>query len=397
MIKKIVNIVILLCLSIVIIAQTVEQDIYWKALNYLNNNNPDSALIVLNSKDNCYECNKLRADIYLDQNDVLNAINIYKKLTDNLDSESYFMLSVIYAGLGFADESVAYLEKYFEFKNPKFYSEILSYKEFEMINNTFAWKEFWNGTRYSKNELKLEEAEYFIKTENYNSALEILESINYSSKREYIYYLIATIYFNYENFSQASKYVDLSLKSNSNFIPALYLLRDIQSIYQTFELAKQTNERLMNLDPYNQDIICKHAELLLNLDKPIEAEKYIDMYLKYFPDNESANYLKSLILIDGEDYRKALINLNILIEQNPSNSDYFVKRADIYYKLESWRFASNDYSMALDINPNLDQVWYLYGMCQFNLNDEKKACHAWQKSANMKNRKAAKMLYKYCK
>jgi lipoprotein NlpI len=85
-----------------------------------------------------------------------------------------------------------------------------------------------------------------------------------------------------------------------------------------------------------------------------------------------------------------------MIEINPSNSDYFVERANIYYLLESWRFASNDYSMALDINPKLDEVWHHYGMCQYNLDNIESACNAWRRAAGMKNRDAVKMLFKEC-
>jgi TolA-binding protein len=52
--------------------------------------------------------------------------------------------------------------------------------------------------------------------------------------------------------------------------------------------------------------------------------------------------------------------------------------------------------MALDITPFQPEVYYKMGVCQFNLNNKEKACHSWKKAANMKNRDAAEMLFKYC-
>lgn len=257
-------------------------------------------------------------------------------------------------------------------------------------------KSFGAKTGIPKNALKLEEAEYLIKTNKTNEALVILEDLNYSSKEEYVNYQIASIYFGYDNMNKAKEYIELSLNSDVLFIPALKLKRAISLIEEEFDIALDINTRLLNLDAFNSENLLLQADILLKSGSSSEAEKLINNYLEIFPNDEQANHLKTQILSGREDYRQALINLNLLVEQNPSKIEYFIERADIYYKLESWQFAANDYSMALDIDPKLENVWYRYGMCHHYLDFNKKACRAWQKAANLKSRDAAKMLYQYC-
>ncbi len=396
MIKRFINIIILFLVSSVMMAQTLEQDIYWRALNYSDNNQKQLAWELLKTQPDCLECTKLAADICYNNDDSFEAIKLYKEIVRYEPSFAYFMLSVVYAGMGFTEESIAYLTKHFESSNPKYYSEILSYDEFDEISNSQEWKEFWSEDRYSEYDLKIEEAQYLMKIEDYNTALSILESLSYRSKREYIYYLIASVYSEYKNYTEALQYLNLAIEYDKDFVKALILKRDIELINESYEAALLTNAQLLSCEPLNSGHLYMQAEILLKNNQSIEAEEYIDLYLKYFPNDEQANHLKTQILSGGEDYRKALINLNLLIDQNPSQAEYFVDRADIYYKLESWRFASADYSMALDIDPTSDHAWYHYGMCQYNLNNNKKACNAWQKAANMKNREAADMLFEFC-
>jgi len=397
MIKRLVNIALTLLISSIVFSQNANQQAVFSALNYLSHNQTDSALIVLEEQNNCIECKKIIAEIYFSEKNLLNAAHAYKELSEFYPSESYFRLSVIYAGLGFSQESVKYLEKHFEYPNPKSYSSIMFYNEFDEINTTTEWKEFWNEERYSKKEIQLEEAKYLISTEEYDNALKILEEINFSSQKAQVNYLMAYIYANFENWSEAYSYVNEAIVAEFDYVDALTLKRDIEIERGMNEEALLSNISLMNADPYNPYLIRKHAELLYQNEKPREADQYLDEYLEFFSDDEQANHLKTKILSADEDFKNALINLNLLIDQNPSKSEYFIERADIYYTLESWRFASNDYSMALDINPRLPEVWYHFGVCQFNMNNQKAACNAWERAANLKSKEAVKMLYKYCK
>lgn len=396
MIKKVLHIVFLLFLSSNIMAQSSDRDTYLDALNFIVNQKQDSAMIVLKQKPECDRCMFLLADLYYQNGEVLKSVDVYKKLQTNAPQQVFLELARIYAGLGFPEESVFYLTKYFELKNPIYYSEIISYTEFEVIQKSQEWKEFWSERRYSNTELKLEEVAYLIGQNKLNDALSILELLNNSSQKDRIYFYFAEIYFKLNNFDESIRYLNLLLERNAANISALEIKMKIQLENKDFEQAIISSISLMMADSYNPEYIYNHSSLLFKSDRLAEAEKYINTYLDFFPDDEKANYLKTQILTSSQDYRQALINLNVLISKNSSNPQYFIERGDIYFLLESYRFAADDYSMALDIDPKSAHAWTYYGNCQYYLNNSKSACNAWKRAAGMKSGEAVKMLYKHC-
>ncbi len=396
MMKQIVNIIIVLFLSLGALAQDIDRNAYFKALNFVQTQKTDSAIFILNTRPDCYECQKLLSQIYYENEDFLKSIKILKSIESLQPSETNFELARIFAKMGFSEESVAYLEKHFEYKNPKSYSEILAYAEFEEINTSTNWREFWSIDRYSKNALKLEEAIYLSSQKKINEALQILLNLKYSAAREMINYRLALVYYEIANYSEALKYIQTAMEQKPKYIDAINLKLKIELVTNKNDAALLTNSKLLEIDIFTPQHLVMQANLLLKNNNIEQARDYVNEFLKYFPTNEEATHLKTIILTKDQDFRQALIKLNILIDKNPSEKDYFVQRGDIYYKLESWRFAANDYSMALDIYPKQPEVWYHYGVCQFNLNDKEKACHAWQKAANMKSRAAVKMLYNEC-
>lgn len=394
---KITNIVFLILVSISLFAQNSEhQSAYFSALNRIENENIESAINQLKDYSDCIECKELLAELYYENGNSLKAVALYKELALIKPSNSYFMLAVIYASMGFAEEGVAYLESYFEYKNPKFYSEIISQTEFDIINSSAIWSKFWESNRYSTNDLKLEEAAYLISQEDYNEAVVILENLNYPKRSDLSNYLLAKVYFEQGSMPLASKYIDLSLEKNSDFIKALELSYEVAEIVGDYSKCNKITQLLLKENQYNPDYILMQAKSSNNLGNFGEADKYVKMYLQAFPDNEEAKFTHVKILINWQDYRNALISLNELLEKNTSKYEYFTTRGDIYYLMESWYFASNDYSMSLDIKPKQADAYYHYGMCAYHMNDQKKACNAWRKAAKMKNKEAAKMLFQEC-
>ncbi len=395
MIKNILNTLIVTLISAIsVFAQNVEQENYFKALYLLQKNKSDSALLILSTQKASYHSQKLMAEIYFNKKNFLKSAEIYKEIADSIPSEAYFKLAIIYAELEQAKESVSYLEKHFRYENPKPYSTIMSCPEFEKINSSLEWKNFWKKDRYNSIEIKLEEANYLYKSNELIEALSLLEDLEESISNERLNYLLSCVYYDYGNSRKALKYLDI--KSGIKDPKSLILKRTIEIDMNMLSDAIITNKKLLEYDKFNPSHILTHSELLHKRNKTKEAQEYLNKYIKFFPDNEDAIFLKSRILIDDKKYSEALSNLDILIEVNPSKTEYFITRAETYYALEKWKVASNDYSMALDINPRLPEVWYYHGMCQFNLGNQKNACYSWKKAANLNSKEAMEMLFNFC-
>jgi tetratricopeptide (TPR) repeat protein len=369
---------------------------YFMALNFIDQEMSDSAIIQLNLCQDDPYCVMMKADIFFKNNDFMEALALYKSVIDIMPSEAYYSIAVLYAQMGFADESTAWLEKHFEYKNPKTYSEINKNPAFENISRTSEWRKFWSEKRYSAKYEKLSEASYLINSDKSNEAIMLLQNEEFGSSNYLKFTLLSKAFFKTGNINAASTNIDIALSQNSKYSEALVVKYNIEKQKKNYQKAKETNLLLMKYDSHNPANLFNLAEVCRLNGNTDEALKYINQYLNCFPDEEAALYQKVQILSDNKDYRNALIELNKLIAVNNSVKEYFILRADIYYILESWEFASDDYSMALDIYPFLPEVYYKMGVCFFNSNDQTKACHAWQKAANMKNRDAAKMLFKFC-
>ncbi len=395
--KRLLHIALVIILPLIGYSQNFTTPLdYFKALYYADKENFDSAIIQL---DLCQEdpyCVMMKAEIFLNNNNFAEALALYKSVVDKIPSEAYYSIAVLYAQMGFADESTSWLEKHFEFKNPKSYTEIIKNPAFENISRTSEWRDFWGEKRYSAKYEKLSEASYLINSGNANDAIILLQNEEFGSLNYLKYTLLSSAYYTTENINAAYVNIELAIQQNPKSNEALALKYSIEMQNKNYQKAKETNMQLLKYDSHNPVNLFNMAEICRLNGNTDEALKYINQYLICFPYEEAAIYQKVQILSDNKDYRNALIELNKLIETNTSVKEYFILRADIYFILESWKFASDDYSMALDIYPFLPEVYYKMGVCFFNNNDQNKACHAWQKAANMKNREAVEMLFKYC-
>jgi predicted Zn-dependent protease len=396
--KKIILNISFLLLLVSLSAQTINLDLdYYKALSYLHKNSTDSALMTINNSKSTVQNNLLKAEILYNTGDFNNAILILKKLNNNLPKETSLLLSRIYANMEFADEACFWLNEYFKYKNPIYYPELLSHREFEHINRTSEWREFWKETRYSKKEEKLSEVEYLLKNENYFSAIDLLNSENFGSHEYKKQYLLAKSYFNLKDYKNANSYLNNSLKSQPKFIEAIELKYELNLIENNHAEAFKQAQNLISLRPENPENLKKYSQACFLTNKFSEALYYINIYCEIFPDNLEALFLKAQIYIADKDYKNALLILNQLVLLNPGEKDYFIATADIYYNLESWKFARDNYSMALDIDPYLPEILFKTANCWHNMGFDDKACIYWQKAADKRHREAAKLIYRYCK
>lgn len=395
--KKLIFNITLICLSFVGFAQSFDIPVaYYKALGYIETNKNDSALIILDNCVNNNDCLILKIETLIQTDDYSSALQILKNTSNEKHSEYAILMARIYAASGFADESIFWLEKYFENRDILSYSQINSLAEFDQIKNTEEWRKFWDSPRYNKNEEALFEAEYLIKSEQNTDALAILNTSDFGSRQYIKNTLLAEIAFSEGSLSLASNYIKAALLNNPKFISALDLKYKISILQSDFVEAEKTAADLIRYNPQNPENLLKYSEACLLNNKNSEALYYANIYCECFPQDEDAYFLKTRIQFNEKDYRNAIISLNHLIEINPAKKEYFALRGTAYYNLESWQFAHNDFAMALDIDPDQSELLYKIGMCWHELGFDQKACSWWQKAANRKHRPAAEMLFKYC-
>ena len=364
---------------------------YFRAQNFVLHGEIDSAMAIWRNHEEVAEFAECLADHLIAAENYPQALEVCRRLESTNPTEAQFRLARIYAGMGFAEESVEYLGRYLAGKGARSYSQVIRCSEFENINRTQEWRDFWETPRYSKSDETFTDVEYNISQGNYEYALELLDGTNSRSwKRNYLY---AKSYYCMKNYAQAIKYLE---NINSKDPEVISLRFNIEKASGNYASAYETGKLLIAADRYNAENLLYFAEVCMSQKKFLEARRYTGRYLQCFPDNEKALYLDSRMALSSENKDDALVEVSRLIAQNSSNAEYFKMRGEIYYGYEMWDLASYDFSMALDITPDDARLNYLMGMCRYNQASYDKACFYWRRAATGKSREAAEMFYMYC-
>lgn len=392
MLKRISHIALMLLVAISCNAQIDDlQRDYFRAQNFVLHGETDSALAIWKTHVDVKEFAECLVDYFIDIEDYSQALDICRRMETTNQSEAQFRMARIYAGMGFAEESVEFLGKHLAGKDAKSYSQIVRCKEFENINRTQEWRDFWETPRYSKNDEIFADAEYNISCGNYDYAIEILDGTNTKTwKRNYLY---AKAYYYMGNYVQATKYLETI---NSKEAEVVALRFDIENASENYSAAYETGKSLLANDRYNAENLLAFAEVCMNQKKYLEARRYTGRYLQCFPDNEKALFMDSRLALSSENKNDALVEISQLIDQNSSKAEYFMMRGEIYYGYEMWDLAAYDFSMALDITPDNARLNYHMGMCRYYQASYEKACFYWRRAATAKSREAADMYYRYC-
>ena len=391
--KRILHIVTMLLLAVCCNAQIDDlQRDYFRAQNYILHGETDSAMAIWQSHEDVAEFLICMIDQMIESENYSQALVVSRKLEKLNVIEAQFRMARIYAGMGFAEESVDYLGKHLAGKGARSYLQIIKCKEFENINRTEEWRSFWETPRYSKSDEAFVDVEYNISSGNYDYALEMLDAMSNAkpTKRNYLY---AKIYYKTGNYASAAKYLE---NLNSKDADVVSLRLSVELATNNYAAAYATAKTLLNIDRYNADNLLACSDACFHYKKYLEARIYTGRYLQCFPDNENALYMDARLALMTENKDDALAEASRLIELNPSKSDYFKMRGEIFYEYGMWNLASYDMSMALDIAPDDTRLNYIMGMCHYYEASYDKACFYWRRAATGKSRDAADMYYRYC-
>lgn len=385
---------LLLCVPCVAQIDDIQYD-YFRARYYLEHGETDSAIMLWKIHSDKAEFSICLVDCLIDAERYPEAIEACRHLEKTNSAEADFRMARIYSGMGFAEETIDYLEKHFNSNDKKSYSEILKCKEFENINRTAEWRDFWSVQRYSRTAEVFADIEYMISSGEYENAISQIGEMSAGNAARKNF-LLSKAYFGLENYSQALKYVELSLEKSPNDAKCVALKFAIQKVSGDMRGACETGRKMLAADRYNAGNMLEYAEVCSLCGKNSEAKIYTSKYLQCFPDDERALFLDARLALATEYSFDALVELSTLIERNPSKSEYYRMRGETYYGFEMWEQAFYDFSMALDIMPDDARLNYMMGMCKYNLASYEKACYYWRRAATSKSREAAEMFYQYC-
>lgn len=100
---------------------------------------------------------------------------------------------------------------------------------------------------------------------------------------------------------------------------------------------------------------------------------------------------------DSKDYQGAIENYTKAIDLNPNYSIAYVNRGDSKIKIQDYKGAIADFSKAIELNPKNSDAYYNRGVSNSKLNQKESACLDWIKAEELGDTDAYDLIKQYCK
>ena len=393
MIKRVLHIAMIVLLSISGFAQ--QQDLFYQILTEVKNN-PQTDIIQRHES-------KLRNDELLSDN-LAKALDAQghkfaafriAHLHQNTEWAIYFLARES-ALQNDAKTACALLTKHMSSKNRVLRSEIRSCPDFNPIRKSSEWQNLWNNNFYKEADLSYESALNYYDNTHYQWALEEINALILQFPDRHLYYAFrADVYLKLRQPAQAIRDIETAMSGYSR--NADYYLTAAEAYAETGNKRKalSTLESAAKINPYNFAAKKRQIKIAQQIGAQEMLIQSASAYAAFTDDIESIYMIAEAEQQRG-NHTDAIILMNKVLEKSTAKADYFIVRADAFMATRSWSNAMKDYAMALDINPNLPQVYINYGICRLENGDREGACYLWKRALHYKHPQANQYLYKWC-
>lgn len=310
-----------------------------------------------------------------------------------------FYLAKCEIKLNHPQQALKYLRIHLDSRYKKSESEILLDEDLSTLDGMPEWQQLWNEkTWYTARDQAFHEAMYLKKQGDYLEAinqLNVLEEQGY--KRSEVFTEKALIYGELGNRRASRSALKSAVKSDVRNLDALQQLAVMQTADGDAEEAVEELNRVLRQDPARFEAYMQRADARSLAGDLEGALADMDLFLIYFPENDSAIYRKGLIQFDHGLYLDAIQSFNRSLALNSGVAAYFLARGRTYALTGTTRYAEKDMSMALDLDPLNGEVWYEKGELADRLGNVSDACHCYQKAYQYGIFEAGEMISNRCR
>lgn len=342
-------------------------------------------------------------NLYFIEEKYEDAIKQYSVAMKNKNEFALYKIAECYSKLNDAAKTVEYLKLYLKTNNKLLQSEIKLNPNFSNIEETKEWINLWKKEYYNNYEKKLDEAKYLISKGDETNAFDVLDKlIVQSDRRHKAYEMRGDLLMQKGEYKNAAKsYEKASEIKNHNEI---YKSKVAKAYFNDKNYKKSLKfcKSVISEDEDNINIVLLKAQNEFELKKYNKANTTIQKFLKYYPDNAEALNLYGKTFYYKKQYLKALEKYNVLLSDKTTDKQtlkakYFENRADAYMAVSMYENVIKDLSMALDLNPNLPEVYYKRGIAKIRAKKTVEACYDFKFAYSKGYYKASDMLMKYCR
>lgn len=299
-----------------------------------------------------------------------------------------------YLLIGNKTDMFRYLSAYLERPDKLPRKDIMLDPVFSNLDNDREWIRLWSKKWYDDLDDKLSEAAYQLEKNNIDEDF-WAELIENHSDNPQVLAKISDYYRIRGDKKSAKKAIDKAVELAPEDISVGMHYYNFFTEYEEFGSAIQVLDRMIKLHPYEIGLHLRRVQAIFQSGQTDWGLNEMKKLEEYGVDASGIYLLLAQELLK-ENPDIALSYLDEVILTNPSDKSYNL-RAKAYKDIGDKSKSISDLSMSLDINPKQAAVYFNRAQLRLDTGDTDGACYDWEHALNLGHRKAADMLYKYCR
>ena len=365
------------------------------AQNYDAAINNLSVVIVYNNADEELFIKRGRAYLAIGETD--KAIADFQEANQIIPDIADLWLARTYAKIKNYDLAIGFLKNHLSSDYKVSEDSIKKDAAFDQLQETREWFNLWQNNWYDDTERTIADAHFFARKKNYVEAIAVLDkSISLNPMNDKLLAKRAEFCYQSGNYSAAIADYNTLIRNDRN---TMYYYSERGKAYieaGKYKDALTDLNKVIKDDPAEFDLYKLRAKAYAGMQQWSQAVKDMEFYLRYFNYDQDALFTCGEYCYNGGDYINALKYFNVNLSDNPNDSRYYKARGKTYYQTSVYRFAYNDLSMALDLDPSDAETWMLMGLVKHFTGEKQKSCSDLNKALNMGASAALKYITEYC-
>ncbi len=336
---------------------------------------------------------------YLKTGNDQKAIQDFTEVDKSDQGRGAIWIARIYARENNVDEMLKYLDLHLRSNNRLPESVILLDNDFSAYENNRKWTDFWKSANYYTGfDHALAQANYLIKTGDYAEAADVIsEGLKSNYRKAPLYAKRAEVYLNTGNDKQALADLNAALTTDHRNADLYARRADVNYRLGKFTDALDDYASALKYDPDNIKLYPRRA--LANSKNGLYDQAVSDMnfYLTYFSDDDTSWYHFGMIHRENHKLFDALHCFNKALSLSQADPKYFVARGETYMDTRTYKYAHNDFTMALDLDPHDAKAYFDLGTAAVKLGNRDEACYGFRKAYENGYQQAREFMDQYCK
>lgn len=154
--------------------------------------------------------------------------------------------------------------------------------------------------------------------DDYEKSHEILANVLATDPENwYLHYVLSVNYLDEEKYSEGETHARKCLDLEPDEPYSYYLLAEVESFKNHWELALDYTKNGLELDPSNESLLGLKSRLLLKLGKKGAADAVANEILRQNPDEQSSHSLKGIVELEKKNFKAAATHFKNALSLNP--------------------------------------------------------------------------------